>query len=71
MFDGRVRVGRRTLQGPSDEQEAAGAALTSFMTKCERDMTTACDMQASERKNSEPQRQASRRNASMRPSVGN
>jgi hypothetical protein len=31
-------------------KKLAGAALTSFMTKCERDMTTACDMQASERK---------------------
>lgn len=32
------------------EKKLAGAAKTSFMTKCERDMKTSCDTQASEKK---------------------
>lgn len=32
------------------DKKLAGAAKTSFMTKCERDMKTSCDTQASEKK---------------------
>ena len=32
------------------DKKLAGAALNSFMTKCERDMKASCDTQATERK---------------------
>jgi hypothetical protein len=32
------------------DKKLAGAAKTSFMTKCERDASTACDKQAADRK---------------------
>ncbi|QFU15418.1 PsiF family protein [Microvirga thermotolerans] len=32
------------------EKKLAGAAKTSFMTKCERDMKASCDAQAAEKK---------------------
>lgn len=32
------------------EKKLAGAAKTSFMTKCERDMTANCETQAAEKK---------------------
>jgi hypothetical protein len=32
------------------EKKLAGAALTSFMQKCERDAQSACDLSASEKK---------------------
>jgi hypothetical protein len=32
------------------DKKLAGAALTSFMTKCEKDAKTACDAQAADKK---------------------
>jgi hypothetical protein len=32
------------------DKKLAGAALTSFMTKCEKDATAACDIQAADKK---------------------
>lgn len=32
------------------DKKLAGAALTSFMTKCEKDAKTACDTQAADKK---------------------
>ena len=32
------------------DKKLAGAALTSFMTKCEKDATAACDKQAADKK---------------------
>jgi hypothetical protein len=39
-----------SCKSQATDKKLAGAALNSFMTKCERDMKTSCDMQAGERK---------------------
>jgi hypothetical protein len=39
-----------TCQFRASEKKLAGAALTSFMTKCERDAGTTCDTTAKEKK---------------------
>ena len=39
-----------TCKSQAEQKRLAGAALKSFMTKCERDSTEACDASAKERK---------------------
>jgi Ni/Co efflux regulator RcnB len=39
-----------TCQTQASDKKLAGAALKSFMTKCQRDATTTCSSQASEKK---------------------
>jgi hypothetical protein len=39
-----------TCKDQADGKKLAGAARTSFVTKCERDATTACETTAAERK---------------------
>jgi hypothetical protein len=39
-----------TCKGQADEKKLAGAALTSFMTRCEKDATKSCDTTATEKK---------------------
>ena len=39
-----------TCKADAAGKKLAGAALTSFMTKCEKDAQTACDKQAADRK---------------------
>lgn len=39
-----------TCKATADARKLHGAALTSFMKKCERDSKTACDSQATEKK---------------------
>ena len=39
-----------TCKSQATEKKLAGAALKSFMTKCEKDSKAACDSQASEKK---------------------
>ncbi|MDO8905763.1 hypothetical protein [Hydrogenophaga sp.] len=39
-----------TCTAAAAEKKLAGAAKTSFLTKCERDATTACETTATERK---------------------
>ena len=38
------------MQGAKHREEARGAALTSFMKKCETDAAKACDVSAKEKK---------------------
>jgi hypothetical protein len=39
-----------TCKATADAKKLYGAALTSFMTKCEKDSKAACDSQAAEKK---------------------
>jgi hypothetical protein len=39
-----------SCKAQASEKSLAGAALKSFMTKCQRDVTTTCTSQASEKK---------------------
>jgi hypothetical protein len=39
-----------SCKAQASEKSLAGAALKSFMTKCQRDATTTCSSQASEKK---------------------
>jgi hypothetical protein len=39
-----------TCKATADAKKLHGAALTSFMTKCEKDSKAACDSQAAEKK---------------------
>ncbi len=39
-----------TCKDQADAKKLVGAARTSFVTKCERDATTACEASAAERK---------------------
>ena len=39
-----------TCKGQATEKKLAGAALNSFMKKCETDATAGCDKQAAEKK---------------------
>jgi hypothetical protein len=43
-------AGNETCQAQADAKKLAGAALNSFMTKCEKDAQSACDSQAAEKK---------------------
>jgi hypothetical protein len=50
-----VYAGNALAAGPSCKDQAAekrlaGAALTSFMTKCQRDAQASCDVSATDRK---------------------
>lgn len=52
---GLLWAGQAMAQGPTclataDGKKLAGAARTSFMTKCERDAATLCETTAAERK---------------------
>lgn len=38
-----------TCKSEATDKKLAGAALTSFMTKCERDATTACEADSKQR----------------------
>lgn len=40
----------QSCKANAEKQKLAGAALKSFMTKCEREAATACDTRASEQK---------------------
>lgn len=39
-----------SCKAQAGDKKLAGAALTSFMTKCEKDAAAACDKQASDKK---------------------
>ena len=39
-----------TCKSDAADKKLAGAALTSFMTKCERDAAAACDKQSADKK---------------------
>ena len=39
-----------TCKADAGQKKLAGAALTSFMTKCQKDATAACDKQAADKK---------------------
>ena len=39
-----------TCKSQADEKKLAGAALKSFMTKCERDATTTCETDSKDKK---------------------
>ena len=39
-----------SCKAQAGDKKLAGAALTSFMTKCEKDATAACDAQAADKK---------------------
>jgi len=40
----------KTCKAKAGDKKLAGAALNSFMTKCESDAKTACDTQAADKK---------------------
>ncbi|WP_445501745.1 fumarylacetoacetate hydrolase family protein [Microvirga sp. G4-2] len=50
MCAGNAMAAEASCTAQATEKKLAGAAKTSFMTKCERDMKAACDTQASEKK---------------------
>ncbi len=45
----QLRAGAK-LRRPGRDKKLAGAAKTSFLTKCEKDATAACDKQAADKK---------------------
>jgi hypothetical protein len=45
-----VLAAEASCTGQATEKKLSGAAKTSFMTKCERDMKASCDTQAAEKK---------------------
>jgi len=50
MCAGSATAAEASCTAQATEKKLAGAAKTSFMTKCEKDMKAACDTQASEKK---------------------
>ena len=46
MFTGSAFAADDTCDARAKEKKLAGAALTSFMTKCEKDAKTKCDVDA-------------------------
>jgi hypothetical protein len=46
----RERTGRRLVHNQRRRKKLAGAALTSFMTKCEQDAAAACDANGKSKK---------------------
>jgi hypothetical protein len=50
LLAGPVFAANETCQAQADAKKLAGAALNSFMTKCEKDAQGACDAQAAEKK---------------------
>ncbi|KAA2244042.1 hypothetical protein [Salinarimonas soli] len=47
---GTPALAAESCKAQATGKKLAGAAMTSFMTKCERDAGAACDLQAGERK---------------------
>jgi hypothetical protein len=43
-------IAAESCKTQATDKKLAGAAMNSFMTKCERDMKASCEVQASERK---------------------
>jgi hypothetical protein len=43
-------IADESCKAQATDKKLAGAALTSFMTKCEKDAKTACDTQAADKK---------------------
>jgi hypothetical protein len=56
-------VAAPTCHDKAAEKQLAGAALTSFMTKCEKDVAAACDTQAADKKLSGAAKTSFTRNA--------
>jgi hypothetical protein len=50
LYAGGAFAAETSCKGQATEKKLAGAALNSFMTKCERDMKASCDTQASDKK---------------------
>lgn len=49
-FSGGALAAEATCKDQAAEKKLAGAALTSFMTKCEKDATAACDADSKAKK---------------------
>ena len=47
---GGAAAANKTCKGKSDAKKLTGAALTSFMTKCESKAQSACDKKAADQK---------------------
>jgi hypothetical protein len=50
MFAGHVLAAESSCTAQATDKKLNGAAKTSFMTKCERDMKASCDTQAADKK---------------------
>jgi hypothetical protein len=50
LLTGSALAADATCDATAKEKKLAGAALTSFMTKCEKDAKTKCDTDASAKK---------------------
>ena len=50
MCAGTAMAAEASCTAQATDKKLAGAAKTSFMTKCERDMKASCDTQASDKK---------------------
>ncbi|MBZ6077375.1 PsiF family protein [Microvirga puerhi] len=50
MCAGSALAAESSCTAQATDKKLAGAAKTSFMTKCERDMKASCDTQATEKK---------------------
>ncbi len=50
VFAGSVYAQSPTCKAQAGDKKLAGAALNSFMTKCEKDAKSSCDTQAGEKK---------------------
>lgn len=50
MCAGSAMAAEASCTAQATEKKLAGAAKTSFMTKCEKDMKASCDTQASDKK---------------------
>jgi len=50
LFAGHTMAAESSCAAQATEKKIYGAAKTSFMTKCERDMKASCDTQAAEKK---------------------
>jgi hypothetical protein len=50
MCAGSATAAESSCTAQATEEKLAGAAKTSFMTKCEKDMKASCDTQASDKK---------------------
>jgi len=49
-FAGTAFAQEATCKSQASDKKLAGAALKSFMTKCEKDATTSCTTQAADKK---------------------
>ena len=50
LFSGSAMAAGASCSAQVTEKKLAGAAKTSFMTKCQNDMKASCDTQATEKK---------------------